>query len=158
MHITPTGADLQLLVDYVYATYGSQYGSFHLNDEFYFGASAYYVNFDLRLSTRAQYNIPGFETGTDAEKIALTWTRLQEGLSILLALKYPNATSEVNGITVYYWITFKTYENDYSKKTYVGIFIVDNSTGSPVFTRDTDEEDAQVIDNALTSDQVNWNR
>ncbi len=158
VHFTPVSADLQLLVNYVYTTYGAQYGSSHGNDEFYYGASAFYNNFDLRLSTRAQYSVPGFETGTDEEKIALTWTRLQEGLTILLGLKYTDAVSEINGITVYYWVTFNTYENNLAKNTYVGIFSVDNSTGSPVFTRDTAEEDTEVAAGALTSSQVNWNR
>lgn len=155
---TTTGADLQLLVNYVYKNLSRTYGSSYGNDEFYYGASAYYNNFDLRLSNKSTYNIPGFETGTDEEKVALTWSRLQEGLEILLRLKFTKAVPEVYGVKVYYWVTFKTYENDLSKKTYVGIFTVDNSTGSPVFTRDTAEEKAQVDAGALTADQVNWNR
>ncbi|HUW06776.1 MAG TPA: hypothetical protein VMW01_11000 [Williamwhitmania sp.] len=158
VHFTTNAAAMQKLVDYVYATYGAQYGSSYGNDEFYYGASAHYNNFDLRLSTRATYSIPGFETGTDAEKIALTWSRLQEGLAILLNQNFPAAVPEVNGIKVYYWVTFNTYENNLSKNTYIGIFSVDNSTGSPVFSRDTDMEDAQVLDGALLPAQVGWNR
>ena len=156
---TTNGADLQkFLVDYVLHNLSASYGSIHGDDEFYYGASAFYNNFDLRLSQRTLYNIPGFETGSDAEKIALTWTRLQEGLEFFLKGKFPKAVPELYGIKVYYWITFNTYENNLSKNTYVGIFTVDNSSGSPVFTRDTVMEDAQVSVGALSPAQVNWNR
>lgn len=160
VHLTPSASDLQLLVDYVYLTYGRQYGSSYGNDEFYFGASAYYKNFDLRLSTRSQYNVPGFaELATDEEKIALTWQRLQEGLTILLKLKYANdAVLEVDGIPVYYWVTFNTYENDLAKKTYVGIFKCTQPAPDPIFERDQDAEDLAVSDGKLLQSVVSWNR
>jgi len=155
---TTTGTDLQLLVNYVYKNLSRSYGSSYGNDEFYYGASAYYNNFDLRLSNKGTYSIPGFETGTDEEKVALTWSRLQEGLEILLSLKFTSAVPEVYGVKVYYWVTFKTYENNLSKNTYVGIFTVDNSTGSPVFTRDIDMENTQVEEGALLPAQIGWNK
>lgn len=159
VHLSPSSTDLQLLVDYVYTNLNRSYGSSYGNDEFYYGASAYYKNFDLRLSNKDTYSIPGFaELSTEAEKIALTWTRLQEGLIIMLELKYTEAVPDVSGIPVYYWVTFATYENDLSKNTYVGIFKCTTAGPNPVFERDTDAEDTAVSEGKLTSTQVGWNR
>lgn len=154
VHFTPVSADYQLLVDWVYQNLKREYGSSYGNDEFYYGASAYYSNWDLRLSKRTQYNIPGFETGTEAEQIALTWQRLEEGAAKLLLLKFPNAISEVSGFPVYYWIYLPVYKNDLTKFTYVGIFQLQSGE----FKRVTTAEDAAVSQGKLTQDQVNWNR
>lgn len=157
--ISATYDDYMLLVNYVYTKLSATYGSSYKNDEFYYGASAHYLNWDLRLSNKTTYNIPGYSSlSTDAEKIALTWSRLQEGLIILLQLKYPAAVTSIDGITVYYWVTFSTYENDLSKKSYVGIFKCTVPGTTPTFERDKAFEDEQVASGNLTSAQVNWNR
>ncbi len=159
VHLSPSSTDYQLLVDYVYANLSRTYGSSYGNDEFYYGVSAYYKNFDLRLSNRVSYNIPGFaELATEAEKIALTWTRLQEGLTIMLQLKYTAAVPDISGIPVYYWVTFATYENNLAKKTYVGIFKCTKAGPDPIFVRDTALEDEAVSNGKLTTEQVAWNR
>ncbi|MCK9207825.1 MAG: DUF5017 domain-containing protein [Salinivirgaceae bacterium] len=151
----PTAADYQLLVDYVYKELSRDYGSSYGNDEFYFGASAYYLNFDLRLSNRTKYNIPGFEGLDNESAIDLTWQRVEEGLIILLTEKFPEAVPEVGGIEVEYWLSFNTYENDLSKKSYTGIFVFTNEGG---FVRDTEKEDNAVTNGQLTEAEVNWNR
>ncbi|HPD94394.1 MAG: choice-of-anchor J domain-containing protein [Bacteroidales bacterium] len=159
IHLDPSYEDYMLLVNYVYSNLSRTYGSSnYANDEFYYGASAHYLNFDLRLSNKTTYNIPGFDTGTEEEQIALTWSRLQEGLVILLQLKYPDAVTEVNDIPVYYWVTFATYENDLSKNTYTGIFKCTKAGPDPMFERDTTMEDQAVTEGELTSEDVNWNR
>lgn len=159
IHLSPASTDYQLLVDYVYANLSRSYGSSYGNDEFYYGASAYYKNFDLRLTSRVTYNIPGFaDLATEDEKIALTWTRLQEGLTIMLQLKYTEAVPDINGIPVYYWVTFATYENNLAKKTYVGIFKCTKAGPDPIFVRDTALEDEAVTNGKLTEEQVTWNR
>lgn len=158
IHLDPSYEDYMLLVNYVYSNLSRTYGSNYANDEFYYGASAHYLNFDLRLSNKTTYNIPGFDTGTEEEQIALTWSRLQEGLVILLQLKYPDAVTEVNDIPVYYWVTFATYENDLSKNTYTGIFKCTKAGPDPMFERDTTMEDQAVTEGELTSEDVNWNR
>lgn len=158
VHFTPSSNDYQLLVDYVYDNLSRDYGSSYGNDEFYYGASAYYKNFDLRLSKRADYSIPGFDTGTEEEKIALTWQRVEEGIAIMLQLKYPQAVTEVSGIPVYYWVTFTTYENNLAKNSYTGIFKCTKAGPAPTFERDQTLEDKAVADGALTSEEVDWNR
>ncbi len=159
VRLTPIAADFQLLVDWVYANKGRSFGSSYGNDEFYYGASAYQKNFDLRISNKTTYNVPGFaELATTAEKIAKTWSMLEEGISTMLMLKYPAAVVDVNGLVVYYWVTFGTYENDLAKNTYVGIFKCITPGTPPVFVRDKAFEDAQVTAGKLTSAQVKWNR
>lgn len=158
VHMTPSSEDFQLLVNYVYTNLSRSYGSSYGNDEFYYGASAYYKNFDLRLSNKTTYNIPGFDTGTDAEKIAKTWSMLEEGISIMLGLKYTSAQSDINGIPIYYWITFVAYENTLAKNTYVGIFQWSTEGATPAFVRVKSVEDAQVAAGNLTATQVGWNR
>lgn len=154
VYFTPVSADYQLLVDWVYQNLKREYGSSFGNDEFYYGASAYYSNWDLRLSKRTQFNIPGFETGTEAEQIALTWQRLEEGAAKLLLLKFPNAISEVSGFPVYYWIYLPVYKNDLTKFTYVGIFQLQSGE----FKRVISAEDNAVTQGKLKQEQVNWNR
>ncbi|MGD9976531.1 MAG: choice-of-anchor J domain-containing protein [Bacteroidales bacterium] len=159
VHLSPSSSDLQLLVDYVYTNLSRSYGSNYGNDEFYYGASAYYKNFDLRLTNKVTYSIPGFaELTTEEEKIALTWTRLQEGLIIMLQLKYTEAVPDISGVPVYYYVTFATYENNLAKNTYVGIFRCTTAGPNPVFIRDTALEDEAVEKGELTAEQVAWNR
>ena len=157
IHLELSGPDYQLLVDWVYTNLEREYGSSYGNDEFYYGASAYYSNFDLRLSQRTKYSIPGFEGLSEQEQIALTWERLQEGISILLSEKYPDAVSEVSGFPLYYFVYFKTYENDLSKNSYVGIF-QKTKDEHPYFERKTTVEDEMVSQGKLTLEQVSWNR
>jgi hypothetical protein len=151
----PTAADYQLLIDYVYTNLSRDYGSSYGNDEFYYGASAYYLNFDLRLGKRADYSIPGFDGLETEAAVALSWDRVEEGIIIMLGLKYPDAVEQVSGIDVYYWVTFKTYENDLAKRTLTGIFKYVEGTG---FVRDLEFEDQMVSESKLKDTDINWNR
>lgn len=159
VYLTPSSADFQRLIDYVYKNLSRTYGSSYGNDEYYYGFSAYYKNIDLRLSNKETYKIPGYsELATEAEKIALTWKRLQEGLAIMLQLKYTEAVIEISGETVYYWVTFDTYENSLAKKNYTGIFRCTKPGPDPEFVRDTEYEDAMVAEGKIAAAKVNWNR
>ena len=77
------------------------------------------------------------------------WQRAEEGLALMMGLMYPDAVAEASGLPIYYWITFKTYENDLAKKTYTGIFQYDGTE----FVRMTAVEDEKVSDGELTSSQ-----
>jgi hypothetical protein len=133
--------------NYIDASYVDSYGT----AEFYYGASAYYKNFDLRLSKRIDNEFKGL---SEAEGIALTWKRLEEALLKYLEVQFPDAVPQVKGITVYYWLTFSTYENDYSKNTYSGCFRYTDEDG---FIRDTEEEDRASAAGELEN-SVLWNR
>lgn len=85
----------------------SSYG----DSELYTGAGAYYSNFDTRLYKRegqADYDA----LTTDEERIAFVDERVQTGIVWFLKDKFPNAVPEVNGITVFYSITYLTYNGE----------------------------------------------
>lgn len=92
----------------------SSYG----DSELYTGAGAYYGNFDTRLSKREGQ--PDFDAlTTDEEKIALIEERLQIGIVWFLKDKFPNAVPEIDGLTVFYAITYKTYNGENSEPTVI---------------------------------------
>lgn len=104
----------------------SSYG----DSEFYTGSSAYYANFDTRLSKRVgQADIDAL--ATEEEKIALIDARVQEGIVWFLKGKFPNAVPEINGQTVFYAITYKTYNGANSEPTV--IYKCTASGSDPVF-------------------------
>ncbi|MDI3521276.1 MAG: hypothetical protein PWR04_1264 [Anaerophaga sp.] len=117
---TMTSTDYQMIVDYVKTEIdnGSNYVNSYGTGEYYYGADAYYENFDLRLSNRTEYNIPGFGGLSTEEAIALTHERLAEAVEVLLKVKYPDAVPQVNGVDVHYIVTLETYENDLSRNTF----------------------------------------
>lgn len=97
--INHTDSDVSSLV--------SSYG----DSELYTGAGAYYANFDTRLSKRegqADYDA----LNTEEEQIAFVDARLQIGIVWFLKDKFPNAVPEVNGQTVFYAITYLTYNGE----------------------------------------------
>lgn len=92
----------------------SSYG----DSELYTGASAYYGNFDTRLYKRegqADYDL----LTSDEERTAFVDARVQEGIKWFLQAKFPNAVPEINGQTVYYVITYKTYNGDNAYPTVI---------------------------------------
>lgn len=115
-------SDYQLMVDYVLATPSIAVLAhpFYKNEEYYYGFGSRYSNVNFRLSYRNPYFTgdyvqpvtvdPEFNAlTTDAEKVALMWTRLKEGMGIFLQLRYPNAVPTVGGLDVYYHATTYVY-------------------------------------------------
>ena len=127
--------DYQYIVDYVKTEIdgGSDYLNSYGTGEYYFGADAYYENFDLRLANRTEYNIPGFEGLSTEDAIALTHERLGEAVEVMLMEKYPDATAQVNGVDVHYIVTVDTYENDLSRGVYTFNFQCVKSGPNPEF-------------------------
>ncbi|SFE91270.1 choice-of-anchor J domain-containing protein [Thermophagus xiamenensis] len=121
---TMTSADYQMIVDYVETNIdnGSDYINNYGTGEYYYGADAYYENFDLRISNRIEYGVPGFEGLSTEDAIALTYERLAEAVEVLLKVKYPDAVPQVNGVDVFYVVTLETYENDLSRGNYTYTF------------------------------------
>jgi len=141
IEFTMSGADYQIIVDYVKNEVSQDYIDSYGTGEFYYGASSYYSNFDLRLGKRNEYNIPGFDGLTQDEAIDETWKRLPEAIDILLKQKYPEATALVSGVDVHYYVTFYTYENDLSKNYYTIHFQCTKDGPDPEFTQHTDYAD-----------------
>lgn len=124
--------DFQLLVDWVAANdtiNGYLDLSYPDNTEGYFGASAYYGNFDMRQSARIGNDPNGYYTDLSTEEIdELLYHRLTVGVHLILNEIFPDAQPFSNGVPVYYEISFDVYNGkhvDYMIKylcTDVGTF------------------------------------
>ncbi|ACF15123.1 hypothetical protein Ctha_2674 [Chloroherpeton thalassium ATCC 35110] len=126
---TMTSSDYQLIVDQRDDKYVDSYGT----AEFYSGASAYYSNFDLRISKREQYDSENFSGLSETEANKLIIRRLVDAMKVLLANKYPNAVTQVNGVDVHYQVTFESYNNDFSSSTWVADMQCTKDGPSPEF-------------------------
>lgn len=94
---------------------------------YYYGASAFYVNFDMRLEARrVQKDAEGnyidaalgeiFETEGSEATVAEMFRRIvEEGLIEVLQNLYPNAQPQVGGIDVHYIVGFETFNDNFSR-------------------------------------------
>lgn len=109
--LAPT--DFQILVDYIAASNelnGYLDLSYPANTENYFGASAYYGNFDMRQSARIGNDPNGYLTDLSTTEIdEVFYNRLIEGVNIILDEIFADAQPFSNGVPVYYEITFDCY-------------------------------------------------
>ncbi|MFP4557193.1 MAG: hypothetical protein ACLFNU_10005 [Bacteroidales bacterium] len=92
---------------------------------YYYGASAYYGNFDVRLLGRRlntddddNYSDPDLaaiynEEGTEAAMDEMLRRIVEEGLIELLQYKFPDAVPQVGGIDVHYIIKFETFADNW---------------------------------------------
>lgn len=119
VYLTMAAADYQLIVDYVKETYGDSFVDSYGTADYYYGAGAYYKNFDIR-------------DGKYDSSFASWQEAIREAISKYLPLKYPNASAQVAGIDVIYNITFTTYSGAYG--TYTISFQCTKSAPSPEFT------------------------
>jgi len=109
--------DYQIIVDYVISNpeLALYKDPVFTNNEWYFGASAFYGNYDLRPS-KHRTMVPGIYDGkTDSEVTAILLGRIAQSVVIMLTGKFPNAQPFVNGIPVYYEVAFDTYEPNRNK-------------------------------------------
>ncbi|HRW62469.1 MAG TPA: choice-of-anchor J domain-containing protein [Bacteroidales bacterium] len=119
VRFTMSASDYQIIVDYVKAKVDPAFVDSYGTAEYYSGASSYYGNFDLRLSKRVQYDPDTYSSLSTEEGVALTLERLQDGIIILLQNKYPNAVPQVGGFDVHYFISYQTYNNDFSRTNFM---------------------------------------
>lgn len=116
--ITMGTADYQMICDWVAANKDASYLPYS-NTEIYFGASAYYGNFDTRSGKFADV----FDSWEDA---------VEEGLAVAyLPSKVPDAQKTVDGIQMYYIVIFDTYSG--TNATYSMKFEVTKSGPNPEF-------------------------
>ncbi len=130
---TMTNDDYAYIVNYVRTEIENGANYIDRDNEYYFGASSYYANFDLRLNKRKDMGVPGFDTGSVEEQVELTYQRMAEAVELMLKLKYPDAVTQVNGVEVHYMVTLNTYENDLSRNDYVYDFKCIKSGPNPEF-------------------------
>lgn len=118
---TMSSSDYQIIVDYVKDNFGDDYVDSYGTQEFYYGAGAYYSNFDLR---SGKWNSEEFDSWDEAVTEALG--------TVLLPAIYPNATLQVNGVDMYYRVVFDTYSG--SAARYAMKFQVTKAGPDPEFT------------------------
>ncbi len=128
-----SGSDYQLIVDYVRDNIDGGLIDSYGTADYYTGASAYYGNFDLRVSVRVDNYPEAYGSLTEAEAMELIDESVQEGIVFMLQSKFPDAVPEVSGITVDYFITYDTYNNDYSRSNYTAHYRCTSAGTPPLF-------------------------
>ncbi|MCF6365435.1 MAG: hypothetical protein L3J35_04455 [Bacteroidales bacterium] len=87
--------------------------------EYYYGASSYYNNFYLKLYKRRDYDPLGLLDGlSDEEASEAILLRINEAIGVFLEGKYPDAVPVLNGVQVYYAITYNTYGENSVRNQY----------------------------------------
>ncbi|MFW6095465.1 MAG: hypothetical protein ACOC8S_03380 [Bacteroidota bacterium] len=124
---TMEGDDYQLIVDERESKYVDGYGT----GEYYSGANSYHGNFDIRLSSRLDYD-DTFEDLSDEEAEEIIWERIlfladepmetRGALHVMLQKKFPEAKPTSNGVEVFYEITFTVFTKDYSSINYTATY------------------------------------
>jgi len=132
---TMSSADYQLIVDAVLANPDLKNLTSHGNSEYYYGASAYYNNFDLRIvkRTTGEFAQPEYADLSEEDANALVMDRVVEGIVVMLKAKFPDAVAQVSGVDVMYVVTFNSYENDGSYGKYTVTLQCTKSGPDPSF-------------------------
>lgn len=142
VNLTMTSSDYQLIVDYVRDNIDSDLIDSYGTADYYTGASAYYENFDLRVSERVENNPDTYGTLTEEEAMELIDEKVQEGIIYMLQSKYTNAVPDIAGIPVDYFITYDTYNNDYSRGNYTVHYRCTSAGTPPLF-----EIQGEIVEN-----------
>lgn len=125
--IVKGNGDLQLIVDWVAANKGESYyqvnpkGGYFTNAEYWFGASEYQGNFEMRVDTRknedkSRDNL--FKDLSDDKVEEILYKRLQDAFNPLLEKRYPNAVTTVDGADMFYSVIFQVYATSGVRKNY----------------------------------------
>jgi hypothetical protein len=118
----------------------------YTNNAWYYGASAYYSNFDLRLAKHVQYEPETFTGLTEAEAVAILYPRVQEAIVVLLQKKFPAAVKEVSGVPVHYLVSYQTYNSDYTRTNYqVDYLCTESASGTTPATFELQEGYPKVL-------------
>ncbi len=122
---------------------------------YYYGASAYYMNFDVRLLSRrltkndaGEYEDPELgaiydNQGAEAAMDEMLRRINEEGIIKLLQYKFPDAVPEVEGIEVHYFVSYQTFADNWVRAYPTSEYIC-TAAGTPpqfelVSTTESDE-------------------
>ncbi len=118
--------DYQIIIDYVANNpdlSGYLDPTYPETAEYYYGASSYYKNFYLKLYKRRLYDPLGLLDGlSDEEATQALLERINEAIGIFLEGKYPDAEPIMNGVQVYYSITYNTYGENSVRNQYTVVY------------------------------------
>lgn len=128
---TMTVDDYQMIVDVVKNTHPDLVNSYN-DGEDYYGADAYYGDFNAQISNRSGQ--ADFQGLSEDEALKLIDQRISEGIIVWLQQAYPDATTQVSGVDQKYVITYNVYPNTGgSTLTYTATFQCVKSGPSPDF-------------------------
>lgn len=117
VNYTFTKADYQVVVDSVKARGLNNYVHAKGNQDYYFGANAYYGQFDTKLATRRSFDKDNLLFMKDGQKLDDTAAakviqdKIQEGIIAFLTGRYADALPGQDGVEVYYNITYSVRDN-----------------------------------------------
>lgn len=121
INYTMVKADYDILVQWVKENKNGYFDAKYKNAEYWFGASTYKDNFDVRLTSRRPNDPDGLFSGkSDEEAAKIMGDQIQAGILLLLETKFKDALPQKDGVDVYYKITYLTYDgnNHYYTVTY----------------------------------------
>lgn len=115
---TMVKADYDILVQWVKENKNGYFDAKYKNAEYWFGASTYKDNFDVRLTSRRPNDPEGLLTGkTDDEAAEILEEQIQAGIVLFLETAYKDALPQKDGVDMYYKVTYLTYDGN--NHTYV---------------------------------------
>lgn len=138
--------EYQAIVDYIETGKGANWIGKYGDQEYYYGAGAYYRNFEGRINTRKGWITNNglddnlFEGSTSEQEDSLRIEgRIQEGIVKFLQITYPNAASEIEGVDKFFNVTYAVYYGS-ATKTYNVQYQSDDAGGFDLVTGPTTDE------------------
>lgn len=125
VELTMVSSDYQLIVDEVAKTRPELINSFGTGEDLY-GADAFFVNFDIRLSSRLENGDDGnplqpeYVGLSDEDAQALIDERLVEGVDVFLEARFTDV-EPIDGIEILYTVNFATFDGNGGSGTLVYI-------------------------------------
>ncbi len=109
IRFTMQAADYQILADWTSNNFPSYFNTVYKNEEYHFGASAYYRNFNLKLSTRRGKDVDGLLPTDNTEALAFMEQKVIEGVKLMLETKYPEAQPVMSSMELFAEVTYMVY-------------------------------------------------
>ena len=113
VRFTMVQEDYQVLVDWVAENKPAYLDSrFPDQTEYWFGASSYQKNFDMRISRTTKDPEGILKDKSDEEVNAILLEQVKKGIIVLLETKFPDAVTQKDGVDMYYKVTYQTFDGN----------------------------------------------
>lgn len=113
VRFTMVQEDYQVLVDWVAENKPAYLDSKYPDQtEYWFGASSYQKNFDMRISRTTKDPEGILKDKSDEEVNAILLEQVKKGIIVLLETKFPDAVAQKDGMDMYYKVTYQTFDGN----------------------------------------------
>jgi len=113
VRFTMVQEDYQVLVDWVAENKPAYLDSKYPDQtEYWFGASSYQKNFDMRISRTTKDPEGILKDKSDEEVNAILLEQVKKGIIVLLETKFPDAVTQKDGVDMYYKVTYQTFDGN----------------------------------------------